>query len=97
MVQKGIHGMTGPKNVQENVQLRALLALERSLCLSSHESGAQLLGCLPQDPQWNPHPECIEEDEIQPEVDWVLGNKRGASGEPLGRKGHEATVQLCCG
>lgn len=71
-------------NCLEQLNLQALLALPYTQCVGD------VLCRVPDDPERDPHPERVEEDEIHPEVHEVARIEVQVTNEPLGAKGHEA-------
>ena len=61
---------------------------------SSFKDPRQLAPRLPKHPERDKDPQDVEEDQVQPQVDRVVALQVGVAAQPLGRKRHEAAVQL---
>lgn len=61
---------------------------------SSFESPRHFAPSFQEHPERYEDPQHIEEDKVQPQVDWVVALQLGVSAQPFGREGHESAVQL---
>src|SRR5436305_1350948 len=61
---------------------------------SSFESPRHLTPGFQEHPERYEDPQHIEEDQVQPQVDWVVALQLGISAQPFRTKGHKSAVQL---